>query len=187
MKTKKQKKLLSKMIAAVLCFAMMVSIIAPVTAQAASKVELALQYKGKTVVVEKLDADDMELDITGQHQASYKKIKKAFGEARKYKSYGGTAYEYKEKGFLFTMEPWGDSTGLYGLEIKITSEKAALNGIKVGMSYSKVKNTLEKKYGKSRVITQKDKKQIQLTYGPFMPITYTFKNGKVSKIYAFHS
>lgn len=188
METKKQNLFLSKVMAVVLCCAIMAGIIAPVTTQAASRVELALKYNGKTVVVEKLDADDMQLDVTtGCHQTSYKKIKNAFGSARQYETNGGTAYEYKEKGFLFVMEPEYDNTGMYSLSIKITSKKAALNGIRVGMSYSKAKTKLEKKYGKSRVITQEDEKQIQLTYGPFMPVTYTFKNGKVSKIYAFHS
>ncbi len=66
------------------------------------------------------------------------------------------------------MEPWNDnnSTGMYSLTIKITSKKASLNGVKAGMPYSKAKKKLEKKYGNSRVITQEDKKQMQLTYGP---------------------
>ncbi len=187
MENQKKKTLLCKALAAVLCFAMLASVFVPATAQAASKVELALTYKGKTVVVEKLDADDMELDLSGCHQATYKEIKKSFGDARQYKINGGTAYEYKDKGFLFVMEPETGSTDIYSISIKITSKKASLNGIKVGMSYSKAKKKLEKKYGKSRVITQEDKKHIQLTYGSFMPIDYTFKNGKVSKIYMFHS
>lgn len=187
MKNQKKKTLLCKVLAAALCLAMIFGVIAPATAQAASKVELALKYKGKTVVVEKLDADDMELDVTtGCHQASYTKIKKSFGAARKYDGNGGTAYEYKDTGFLFTLEPW-DGSDMYSLTIEITSAKAALNGVKVGMSYSQAKKKLEKNYGKSRVITQDDKAAIMLTYGPFMPITYSFKNGKVSKIYAFHS
>lgn len=184
MKNRKKETVLCKTLAAILCFAIMVSAVTPVTAQAASRVELALKYKGKTVVVEKLDADDMELDMEGCHQAAYEKIEKAFGDARQYESAAGTAYEYKDNGFLFSLIPW---SGMYSLEIKITSKKAALNGIKVGMSYSNVKKKLEKKYGKSRVITQGDKKQIQLTYGPYMPIAYSFKNGKVNKIYFFHS
>lgn len=187
MKNQKKNTLLCQVLAALLCFAMMVSAIAPVTARAASKVELALKYKGKTVVVEKLDADDMQLDMEGCHQASYEKIKNAFGDAKQLELNGGTAYEYKEKGFLFLMVPEIGRTDMYELQIEITSKKAALNGIKVGMSYSKAKKKLENKYGKSRVVTQKDKKQIQLTYGPFMPIEYSFKNGKVSKIYIFHS
>ncbi len=72
------------MLAAALCFVLVASAIAPVTAQAASKVEFALKYKGKTVVVEKLDADDMQLDMEGCHQAPYEKIKKAFGDVRQY-------------------------------------------------------------------------------------------------------
>ena len=69
---------------------------------------------------------------------------------------------------------------MYSVTIEISSKKAALNGIKVGMPYNKVKKNLEQKYGKQRVITQDDKKVINLTYGPF-------KNGKVSSIYFFHS
>lgn len=180
---KRQKISLYKWIAALLCFVMAFSIAAPVPAQAASKVELALKYKGKTLVVEKMDKDDPQ-DPGDLYQASLKKIEKAFGKAKKDKETG--YYQYKEKGFLFEIMPWGDGK-FHGLSIEITSKKATLNGIKVGMSYNKVKATLEKKYGKSRVITQKDKKQIQLTYGPYMPITYTFKNGKVSRMEAFHS
>lgn len=165
----KEKTLLCKVLAAVLCFAMIFSAIAPVTTQAASKVELALKYKGKTVVIEKLDADDMELDVTtGCHQASYTKIKKSFGAARKYEGNGGTAYEYKDTGFLFTLEPW-DGSDMYSLTIEITSAKAALNGVKVGMSYSQAKKKLEKNYGKSRVITQDDKAAIMLTFTDCFP------------------
>lgn len=187
MENQKKKTLLCKLSAAVLCLALLATAFAPVTAQAASKVELSLKYKGKTVVVEKLDADDMELDAAGCHQTPYSKIKKSFGDARQYESNGGTAYEYKDSGFLFLLEPWIDETDWYSLTIEITSKKAVLNGIKVGMSYSQAKKKLEKKYGKSRVMTQDDKKNIMLTYGPFMPVSYSFKNGKVSKIYFFHS
>lgn len=187
MKDQKRKTLLCRALAAVLCFAMMAGVFMPVTAQAASKVELALKYRGKTVVVEKLDADDMDLDAAGIHQTPYKKIKKAFGDARQYEINGGTAYEYKEKGFKFVLEPETDNTDVYGIQIEITSKKAALNGIKVGMSYSQAKKNLQKRYGKSRVITQEDKKTIMLTYGPFMPVSYSFKNGKVSSINFFHS
>lgn len=187
MKGQNRKTLLCRALAAALCFAIMAGVFMPVTAQAASKVELALKYRGKTVVVEKLDADDMDLDAAGIHQTPYKKIKKAFGDARQYEINGGTAYEYKDSGFEFVMEPEIENTDVYGLKIEITSKKAALNGIKVGMSYSQAKKKLEKKYGKSRVITQDDKKAIMLTYGPFMPVSYSFKKGKVSKIYVFHS
>lgn len=190
----KNKTLLCKILAVILCFAMMAASISPVTVKAASKVELALKYKGKTVVVEKLAADDMQLDLPSDcEQVSYKKLKKAFGEAKKHKKEVGegvykTAYKYKEKGFQFLMEPWiGSDSDMYSVEINITSKKAELNGIKVGMSYSDVKNKLEKKYGKSRVMAQEDQNMIMLTYGPFMPIEYTFENGKVSSIYFFHS
>lgn len=191
----KKKTLFCKILAAILCFTMMAASISPVTVQAASKIELALKYKGETVVVEKLAADDPQLDVTDASnctQASYKKIKKAFGEAKKYKREAGenvykTAYEYKEKGFQFFMEPWLDGSDMYGVTIEITSKKAELNGIKVGMSYSSVKKKLEKKYGKPRVKEQEDQKMIMLTYGPYQPIEYSFENGKVSSIYFFHS
>ncbi|MDE7311674.1 MAG: hypothetical protein K2N87_08700 [Eubacterium sp.] len=184
----KKATLLGRLIAMISCFALITAAMSPITALADSKVELALKYNGKTVVVEKLAADDMDLDVlTGCSQASYKKIKKAFGDAKKYETDGGTAYEYKDKGFLFVMEPQIGSTDMCSLRIEITSKKAALNGIKVGMAYSDVKKKLETKYGKSRVMTQEDKKDIMLTYGPFMPIFYSFKNGKVNNISFFHS
>lgn len=181
-----------KILAVIVCFAMMAASISPVTAQAASKLELSLKYKGKTVVIETLAAADIDLDYTdtsGCKQASYKKIKKSFGEARQYEVEwsDNDAFEYKEKGFLFSIEPWMSSADMYSVTIEISSKKAALNGIKVGMSYNKVKKNLEQKYGKQRVITQDDKKVINLTYGPFMPVEYSFKNGKVSSIYFFHS
>ena len=180
-----------KIMAVIVCFAMMAASISPVTAQAASKLELSLKYKGKTVVIETLAAADINLDYTdtsGCKQASYKKIKKAFGKARQYEVEwsDNDAFEYKEKGFLFSMEPWM-SNATPSVTIEISSKKAALNGIKVGMPYNKVKKNLEQKYGKQRVITQDDKKVINLTYGPFMPVEYSFKNGKVSSIYFFHS
>ena len=190
----KNKTLLCKILAVIVCFTMMAASISPVTVQAASKVELALKYKGKTGVVEKLAADDTQLDLpSGCEQVSYKKLKKAFGEAKKYKrevkdDVYKSAYKYKEKGFLFLMEPWtGSDSDMYSVQINITSKKAELNGIKVGMSYSDAKNKLEKKYGKSRVMEQEDQDVIMLTYGPFMPIEYIFENGKVSSIYFFHS
>lgn len=188
MENKKQKTFVCRLLtAALLCLAMVVTAFAPAAVQAASKVELSLKYKGKTVVVEKLDADDMQLDVAGCHQTPYSKIKKSFGDARKYKRYGRTVYEYKDSGFLFLLEPEIDNTDRYSITIEITSKKAVLNGVKVGMTYSEAKKKLEKKYGKSRVMTQDDKMFIMLTYGPYMPISYEFENGKVSKIYFFHS
>ena len=53
-----------KIMAVIVCFAMMAASISPVTAQAASKLELSLKYKGKTVVIETLAAADINLDYT---------------------------------------------------------------------------------------------------------------------------
>ncbi len=74
-----------------------------------------------------------------------------------------------------------------GLNIKIISGGAALNGIKVGMSFKDVQKKLEKEYGKSFVKISKNKGKIELLYLDYLPIQYKFKNGKVSKMKFFCS
>ena len=182
-----KKSILSKIIVSVLCLVMVLTAIPAMEAQAASKT-LTLKYKGKTLTVNSAPADcdvtDPELD-SWEKFTTYKKVKKAFGTPKKdtknsNESY--TFYQYKEKGMLFSFYTQKDLSHIGGVTIKVTSKKAAVNGIKVGMSYSKVKKKLEKNYGKSLIKAKKNKK-IELSYAGFGPVTYTFKKGKVSKIY----
>ena len=178
---------LSRIIASALCLVLALVAIPTMKTQAASKA-LTLKYQGKTLTVNSAPADcditDPEFD-SWETFAAYKKVEEAFGKPKKdsknsNESY--TFYQYKEKGMLFSFYTQEDLSHIGGVTIKVTSKKAAVNGIKVGMSYSKVKKKLEKNYGKS-LITAKKNKKIELSYAGFGPVTYTFKNGKVSKIY----
>lgn len=199
---KNRKKVLwCRFFAVITCFAMMVTVFSAVTVQAASVKALTLKYKGKTIAVYDCAVDeDSAWDKC--KQISYAKIKKAFGKPDKIASKpseSGTvkSYQYKADGFFFGVadddsieneknHPWDY------IKIEITSKKAALNGVKVGMSYDTVLKKLKNKYGKGRISVQKNKKQIILSilcsgsdddFG--MPVGYTFKNGKVSKISFF--
>lgn len=201
MKKQNKKTLLCKFLAAVLCFAMMVSAIAPVTAQAASAKALALKYKGKTVNM--LDAPYDGGWDEGLHIPNYEEIKKAFGKADKistlpseYTEETATLYRYKADGFKFEFIQNDNIKSktfyLSNVMIRITSAKASLNGIKVGMSYNSVLKKFEKIYGKEHITTQKNKKKISLwvlgeAQKGGMPIEFTFKNGKVSRMYVFYS
>ncbi len=181
---KQKKQILSGRIAAlILCFAIFAAAAAPVSARAASNEGLTLTYNGKTAVV-----DIPEKPVT------FAQIQEAFGTpANSYRwapdipQNTTMCHEYKENGFLFSFREEPGYDWLSDVKIKITSKKAALNGIKVGMSYSSVKRKLEKNYGESLVTVQKNKKKIKLKYGDYLPVEYTFTNGKVSKIYFWHS
>lgn len=187
MKNQKKKSLFCRMLAAALCFAMMAGIFMPVTVQAASSNNVTLKYKGKTINLFNEEYGAM----------LYSEIKKSFGEADKisevpsgFTEETSTKYKYETDGFKFIIiqnTSTKDKTNFYlrSLEIKITSTKAALNGIKVGMPYSKVLKKLEKLYGEDHVSTQKNKKKISIENMGF-PMIYSFKNGKVSKIYFYY-
>lgn len=179
----KQTKKTFLMAAVALCFALFAVLSAPVPAKAASSQELTLTYKGKTSAIDK-----------GDHPVSYEQIRKAFGEpANSYpfmpdlQQNSPMCYEYKEKGFLLSFMIIPESDWLSEFTVKVTSNKAALAGIKIGMPYSRVKKKLEKNYGSSLVMTQKNKKKIKLQYGSYMPVEYSFKDGKVSRMYFWHS
>ena len=191
----KKKSLLFKLAAVMSCFVIMVTAIPSITAQAATANALSLKYKGKTVKIFDGPADDSEWENV--KQTTYAKIKKAFGKPNKVTSspYGTsdklTVYKYKADGFTFEFRRYdsakNEAFSLNGITIKITSTKAALNGIKVGMSYDKVLKQLEKNYSKSLITTQKNKKKITLLILGDLPVEYTFKDGKVSKINFFCS
>ena len=187
-----------KLFTVITCFAIMVMLFSAVTAQAASPKALTLKYKGKTVAVYDCPVDE---DTTWDKckQASYAKIKKAFGKPDKIASKpseSGTikSYQYKADGFFFGVADYESTENAKNhpwdlIKIEITSKKAALNGIMVGMSYDVVLKKLKKNYGEKRVNAQKNKKKIILSilcgesddyFG--LPVVYTFENGKVSKI-----
>lgn len=199
MKKQKKKTGLYKVLAAAVCVAMMVSIIVPVTIQAASSKALALKYKGKTVNV--FDCPAVIHNWNEYKNASYQTIKKAFGKPDRVTtdSFGTsdkiTEYTYKAAGFQFQFSIYdsvkNNPDSLCRITIQITSQKAALNGIKVGMSYDSVLKKLKKNYGSKRIAAQKNKKKIILWVlddePAGVPIEFTFKNGKVSKMYVFSS
>lgn len=199
MKNQEKKTLLCRALAAVLCFAMLFSAIAPVTTQAASAKALALKYKGKTVNI--FDCPAVIDDWNDYKCAAYGKIKKAFGKPDKVSTdlFGLeekiTAYTYQADGFKFQFSVLesekNDPASLRRITIKITSTKAVLNGIKVGMPYDEALKKLEKNYGSGHITTQDNKKKIVLWVlddePAGIPIEFTFKNGKVSKMYVFCS
>lgn len=180
---KQKKKILFYRAVAALCLAIFAAASVPVSARAAACEELALTYKGKTAVV----------DIADKPVTSAQ-IKEAFGEpAESYRQNPDIpqnktmCHEYREKGFLFSFQEDPGYDWLSDVRIEATSKKAALNGIKVGMPYSRVKKKLEQNYGKAAVMTQKNKKKIKLKYSDYLPVEYTFKDGKVSRIQFWHS
>lgn len=178
MNSYKKTTFLCRLIAALSCFALIVTAICPIPAHAAATEALSLKYNGKTVVVEAPDGSI----------ASYKKLKNVFGTAAKqYQKDGMNAYKCKASGCSLLLEPWwaDDTLNGYSVTIEITSKKAALNGIKVGMSYDSVQAKLEKKYGKASVDAKDN--EINLINVANSYIQYSFKNGKVKRIDFFHS
>lgn len=184
---KNQKKKLScKLLAAVLCFAMMISAIAPITARSAASQAMTLKYKGKTLTIPDGEGGSLQFPLYDEIQKAFGKADKISEEETMYTEETATKYKYKADGFNFTIIQNESSTQSYvgPATIKITSTKAVLNGIKVGMPYNKVLKKLEKNYGKDNITTQKNKKKITQNLG--MITEYTFKNGKISKMYFYY-
>ena len=174
-----------RIIAVIVCLAIAMTVVPSATVMAKSG-NMTMMYKGKTIVMNSLKVGDDEPEPYNFF-AEYKDVKKAFGQPKEYYPMGKERaadqrfYKYKEKGFSFTFYKWNDKSYIGGLDINITSKKAALNGRKVGMS------KLEKEYGKSFVKAAKQKNKIELEYLDFMPTVYKFQGGKVSKMHFFCS
>lgn len=189
--SKKKGVSVKRILAAVLCAAIIMSVL-PQTKVMAKSGKFTMTYKGKTVVLNSLGIDS-DKEEPWLFFAKYKTVKKAFGKPELLSSDGiaGSGnkdfYQYKEKGFLFGFYVEKGKSFIQGLDIKITSGKAALNKIKIGMSFKDVKKKLENEYGKSYVKASKEKGKIELSYLDYSPIQYKFKNGKVSKMKFFCS
>lgn len=188
---KKRNRFIKRIMATVLCAAILASVLPQTNAMAKSG-KLKMTYNSNTVVLNSLgiNSDEKEPRL---FFAKYKTIKKAFGKPEFISpdGIGGSGnkdfYQYKEKGFLFSFYVEKGTSFIQGLDIKITSGKSALNGIKIGMSLKNVQKKLEKEYGKSYVKTSKNKGKIELSYLEYMPIQYKFEDGKVSKMKFFCS
>ena len=183
-----RKKSLSCRLAALLfSFVMIVAFIPAAVVQADSdpspeKYAVTLKYKGKTL--------DISYSIP-----SYKEIEKTFGkpDSVEKESYGEASLvtsTYKADGFCFTIrriKPASDDPDSFGKHIVITSKKASMNGIKVGMSYDKVKERLVKLYGEANLKIQKNKKKIVSDSEELPFFEYIFKDGKLSKMQYLNS
>ena len=178
----RKKTLLCRLAAAFCCFAIIAALIPATAAQAASDSSsgesfVTLKYKGKT------------LDIS-YSAPTYAQIEKAFGkpDSVKKEPYGLDENiiisTYKADGFRFTIRrhEFTLDDPEFGKHIVITSKKAAMNGLKVGMSYEKVQKQLIKLYGESNLQLQKNKKKIVSNSMNLPYFQYVFKDGKLSKI-----
>ncbi len=125
-----------------------------------------------------------------QKAKTYAAVKKAWGKANKVQKekcgdYHCRSYTWKsgKTRISFLTDKNGKRMG--DIVIDIQNKKATLCGIKVGMSKKQALQKLRKQFGKKNVSDTKN--QILVKMGPFDPMTFNLKSGKISSIYFWHS
>lgn len=121
-----------------------------------------------------------------QKAKTYAAVKKAWGKANKVHKNGDyCSYAWKngKTSISFVTDKKGKRMG--DIVINIQNKKATLCGIKVGMSKKQALQKLRKQFGKKNVSDTKN--QILVKMGPFDPMTFNLKSGKISSIYFWHS
>ena len=161
----------------------------PVNA-AAKTVNLTVRYKGRNVTFEAYrNMNTSKVNCT-QKAKTYAAVKKAWGKANEVEKeelgdYHCWRYAWKsgKTSISFFTDKKGKRMG--DIVIDIQNKKATLCGIKVGMSKKQALQKLRKQFDKKNVSATKN--QILVKMGPFNPMTFNLKSGKISSIYFWHS
>jgi len=194
------KKTISVFTALVLAIAICLSAFGTNAYAASENGNLKIKYKGKTVV---LDSGAFSHNM---NMIKIKNVKKAWGKPNKTvtneESKIHTYKKGKTKITLYTKvynsaASNGYKKGYYHLgDITIKDKNASLAGVKVGMSKNTAMKKLKKYYGTNKIDMGEyftgDKRKISRVYyengainvfmGPFMPIEFIIKKGKVTEI-----
>lgn len=191
----KQHKKLKAAVALVLCVCFVLSGISAETAFAANKkFPLKVTFNGVEASMDK-DLYDMNAD-----KGTISSLKKSWGKPKTSKDGDATSYSWeKGKSYVWLYDRQPEYPGGEGpLMIDIKDKNGAVWGVTVGTKKDAALKKLKKVFGAKKVYKKEEdawnfggivvnKKSIEAFAGPYGPVTYKLKNGKVSSIYFFHS
>jgi hypothetical protein len=172
-----------------LCLMLVLSCIITVPVYAKGKKgKLTVTYKGKEVTLLTVnDVNNEESKYSSKGCISPEKLKKSWGDYKKQKESGTSIEKYTYKKGKSTVSIW-DTSGddsWHSLTVKIKDKNMALCGVKVGMSKQKAIKILKKRFGSKAITATND--SISVNFGPFLPISYTLKSGKITSMSFWHS
>ena len=182
------KKMKKRFLAMGVCLAVLFCSLMPAQpVNAATKtINLTVRYKGRNVTFEAYRNMNTSKVKCTQKAKTYAAVKKAWGKANKVQK-NGDYRSYVWKNVKTRISFFTDKNGkrMGDIVIDIQNKKATLFGIKVGMSKKQALQKLRKQFGKKNVSDTKN--QILVKMGPFDPMTFNLKSGKISSIYFWHS
>lgn len=192
-----RKRILPALLAACMVFSLVLFAGADVYAESAGGIKIA--FNGKKAVVLNSGAEPETLS----------QVEKKWGKktrlAEEYEEYAGDAYVWEKGKTFISIREYSASEGggLGYVMLEIGDKNASVAGVKVGMKRSSALKKLQDSFGKKKVAQLKDGQYAVPDGGSFtiegkasgkafteisvmtengMPLSFTLKNGKVSKI-----